>query len=118
MIGAGGLGTMSAHKMLTKESAGFSAPELLTRAMVITPATYLYSGLQESKVRKGEPIGDIENLVRKHPFITSLLASWLSGKALNSLSKYSSLNSAMSKCLVRMPENKFDNLYNDIINLK
>ena len=108
---------MSAHKMLTKESA-FSAPELLTRAMVITPATYLYAGLQESKVRKGEPVGDIENLVRKHPFITSLLASWLSGKALNSLSKYSSLNSAMSKCLVRMPENKFNTLYNDIINLK
>jgi len=102
--------------MLTKESS-FSAPELLTRAMVITPATYLYSGLQESKVRRGEPVGDLENLVRKHPFVTSLLASWLSGKALKSLSKYSSLNSAMSKCLVRMPETKFDNLYNDIINL-
>lgn len=122
LIGAASLGTYGLHKSITKESMlkqarAFTLPNVLTRALVVTPATYLYAGSQEAKVRRGEPIGEVSNVIRKHPLLSSLVASWLAGKVLKPLSKFSSLNTAMSRCMMELPEEKFNTLYNDIISL-
>ena len=108
------LGALGIHNAFIKKSA-FTMPNLLARMFVTTPATYLYAGAQEAKVRRGEPVGDLQNVIRKHPFLTSLISSAIAGQALNMFSKTSSLNRTTSKLFKGLPENKFERLYNDIL---
>ena len=108
------LGTLVAHDTLVKQSA-FSMPNLLARMFVVTPATYLYAGAQEAKVRRGEPVGNLQNVIRKHPFLSSLVTSALAGQAIDILNKTSSFTRTTSKLFKGLPEHKFETLYNDII---
>lgn len=76
--GAGTVGSVSAQRALQKEGA---LKDTLTHSLIAVPASYLYAGAQEQKVRKGKPIGKFQNFVREHPFLTSIFATAGMGKA-------------------------------------
>lgn len=108
-MGAGTVGSIG----LQKQSA---LKNTLTHSLIAVPTTYLYAGKQESKVRKGEPIGKFENLVRKHPFLTSLAAIYGIGKGRKFLTKSSSAKkSYLQRWVSELDQNEIDSLYEDLV---
>ena len=112
LVGAGSYASMEMQK-----NAKFAGEDAIARYLLAVPATYLYAGKQENKIRKGEPIGDIENLVRKHPFLASAVAGWGLGKVQQTLLKVSSQKENINKVLNRLSPEKMDELFNDVINI-
>jgi hypothetical protein len=109
LIGGGAVGSMQAQKELRKHA--FFAPYFLPRLLVGVPATYAYSGHQEVKRRRGEELGKVQDFVRKHPFLSSMMALGASGSALKKLSSAD----AFGKIAYKLNEKDFNNLYNGMI---
>ena len=100
------------------KNAAVLLPNTLTRYLISTPTAYLYAGAQEAKIRKGKRIGAIQNLVRKHPFLASIIGGLSLGQAQKALIKMSSINKdALKRFLVDLPEDNLNSLYNDVINI-
>jgi len=113
----GAYSSLKAQNYIDKNAA-FSAPNILTRYLISTPLAYLYAGAQESKVRKGRQIGVIQNLIRKHPFMTSILGGLSLGQVQRALIKMSSVNkNALERFLINLPEDELNSLFNDVINM-
>jgi len=110
-VGGASLATIVSQQYMNK-TAG-AGPGILASSMISVPLTYLYSGRQESKVRKGEPISFYGDTVRKHPFIMGITHGVLASKALNLMAKTASI----SQAYLELPENKFDEIYNTIIGM-
>jgi hypothetical protein len=133
LIGAGSLGSIGIQKtfhQLNSKEKQLGLPKLgaagieniLARYLIAVPVSYLYSGLQESKVRRGESIGPIQNLARKHPVVLSILGGWGLGKLQRAMLKYSSHNLASRsagflKALSSFSDEKLNTLFNDIVNM-
>jgi hypothetical protein len=91
---------------------------MMTRYLLAVPATYMYAGAQEAKIRRGEQIGSIQNLIRKHPFLTSLVAGYGMGTAQEALMKMSSIKGdTLRRVINNLSDNKLDELFNDVIHL-
>ena len=64
---------------------------ILFLSLFAVPASYTYSFMQENKSRKGVPISEFQNFVRKHPFLSAMAATsggvWGSNKLSKSFSK-------------------------------
>jgi len=54
----------------------------LKSILVGVPATYMYAGYQEAKAQRGEPVSEFGNVVRKHPFLSSIVGAGLLHKVL------------------------------------
>ena len=74
MVGAGALGTMAFQDHLFTKTAG-SVSKFLELSLFAVPASYTYSFMQENKSRKGVPISEFQNFVRKHPFLSAMAAT-------------------------------------------
>lgn len=49
--------------------------DLLTTGLISTPISYYASGSAENKFRRGERLSNVEDFVRKHPFLTSIIGT-------------------------------------------
>ena len=116
LIGAGTYVALKKQKDFHKYSA-FVEPNVLSRYLIAVPASYLYAGVQETKIRKGQPIGEIQNLVRKHPFLMSVAGGWGLGKIQKNLLKLSSRRETLNKVISTLSFDKLDKLYNDTIQI-
>ncbi len=117
LIGATSAGSIAGQNYLDK-SAKLIAPNPIARYLFAVPASYLYSGVQEAKVRKGQRIGEFENIARKHPMLTSLLVGMGLGKVTKLLTKKGSLDrSNLRRAISSLSDDKLDELFNDVINL-
>lgn len=118
LIGATSLGTVALQEKLMEKKSSLD-PGLLTRAFVAVPSTYLYSGLQEHKARQGQPISEIGNIVRQYPFLSSIAATWGSGKALRLLDtaryKFASNSNTMTDIFFSLNPTDFDQMFQDIV---
>lgn len=118
LIGATSLGTVALQEKLMEKKSSLD-PGLLTRAFIAIPSTYLYSGLQEHKARQGQPISEIGNIVRQYPFLSSIAATWGSGKALRLLDtaryKFASNSNTMTDIFFSLNPTDFDQMFQDIV---
>jgi hypothetical protein len=112
------IGTGTAASMYGQEKIGNLLGGPIGRTLITVPATYLWSGHAEKKVRKGEEIGPYSNFVRKNPLIASILHSAAIGKGVNALTKTASKENVFGKILLDTSENKFENLFNLLTNIE
>jgi len=117
LIGTTALGSLAAQQGLEKGGA-LIAPNPIARYLISVPASYLYAGLQEKKVRQGKAIGNFQDLIRKHPLIAGILGGMGLGSISKKLIKVSSLRrNYIDKALASMSEDEVDALFNDVVNL-
>jgi len=116
LVGAGTVTALQVQENFHKTAAMID-PNVISRYLVAVPASYIYAGQQESKVRKGEQIGKIQNLIRKHPFLASMVGGWGLGKVQQSLLKVSSKNENIQKVLSTLSPDKLDELFNDVTHI-
>jgi hypothetical protein len=114
-VGAAALGTTTIQKkMFSEKSAEVKVP-WSARLLVGIPASYIYAGSVENKLRQGRPITKLEDIARKHPFMTGLTGvgagSWVLSKAKQDLKKLGSLD----RVVYGLGPEKFEELYNDVI---
>ncbi len=113
LIGGATIGTMEIQRKFlekTAEGVGFLSSMLLS-----VPATYLYAGYQEAKVRKREPIGSYADFVRKNPLLSSIGHGFLGSKASKLLTKVGEARDKIFQASLELNEEKFGNLYNIVI---
>lgn len=72
VLGAAAAGTVGVQDMMFNKTAGMFRPDFLKRTLVAVPASYIYAGSQENKLQQGQPITEFGDLVRRHPFLTSV----------------------------------------------
>jgi hypothetical protein len=113
LIGGATVGTMEVQKKFFEKQA--SGAGFLGSMLLSVPATYLYAGYQEDKVRKGKPIGSYSNFVRKNPFLSSIGHGFLGSKATKMLSKVGEAKGKLFETSLKLDEDKFNNLYNIVI---
>jgi hypothetical protein len=106
LIGAGTVGSLKLQDLYFNKTA--SAGKLIP-AMIFAglPASYLYAGMQEAKVRKGKPISKLQNFVRKHPFLSTLIATGATGAGVNLIKRASVIS--------QMDEGSINSIYEDLI---
>ena len=85
----------------------------LKSMLIAVPGTYMYAGHAEAKTRRGEPIGDITNIIRKYPFMSSLVSGGLLWKVLKK-SPFTK-TAEFGDVLYNLNSEALNNLYNDII---
>jgi hypothetical protein len=113
IIGGATIGTMEIQKkFLEKTAAGVG---FLSSMLLSVPATYLYAGYQEAKVRKREPIGSYADFVRKNPLLSSIGHGFLGSKASKLLTKVGEAKDKIFQASLELNEEKFGNLYNIVI---
>lgn len=113
LVGGATIGTMELQKKFIEKTAGGLG--FLSSMLLSVPATYLYAGYQEAKVRKRMPIGSYSDFVRKNPLLSSIGHGFLGSKASKLLTK---VGEAKDKCFMaslELNEEKFENLYNIVI---
>ena len=116
-VGGASLASITGQQYLTK-TASSNAPGFLASSMISIPLTYLYSGVQEGRARRGEPISFYGDTVRKHPFIMGLTHGLLGSQALKLMTKTASISNKISEAFLELPEEKFNEIYDVIIGKK
>lgn len=106
LIGAGTVGSLKLQDLYFNKTA--SAGKLIP-AMIFAglPTSYLYAGIQEAKVRKGKPISKLQNFVRKHPFLSTLIATGATGAGLSLIKR--------ANVIAQMDEGSINSIYEDLI---
>lgn len=112
-IGGATMGTLEVQKRYFEKNA--SGVGFLGSMLASVPATYLYAGAQESKVRRGEPIGSYSDFVRKNPLLSSIGHGFLASKATKLLSKTGEVKDRIFQASLSLDKNKFERIYNTII---
>jgi hypothetical protein len=114
LIGGATIGTMEIQKkFLEKTAAGVG---FLGSMLLSVPATYLYAGYQEAKVKRREPISSYADFVRKNPLLSSIGHGFLGSKASKLLTKVGEARDKIFQASLELNEQKFGDLYNIVIN--
>jgi hypothetical protein len=114
IIGGATIVTMEVQKkFLEKTAAGVG---FLGSMLLSVPATYLYAGYQEAKVRKREPISSYADFVRKNPLLSSIGHGFLGSKASKLFTKVGEARDKIFQASLVLNEQKFGDLYNIVIN--
>ena len=128
ILGAAAAGTVGVQDMAFHKSAGVFQPNFLKRTLVAVPASYIYAGSQENKLQQGQPITEFGDLVRKHPFLTSVAGIVGAGQvsklvkrgpigASELLKKSEHIPDAIDRVVSGLTSEKFEKFYNDVIDL-
>lgn len=119
LLGAGVAGGTVAlqKKLFQKTAANYYNPDYLKRMLVAVPATYIYAGSQENKIQKGQQISEFGNIVRKHPFLTSALATVALGQGarMKKILMTKSAEYSYSDVIKKLSADQIDVIYNDVI---
>ena len=113
LIGGATIGSMEMQKRLFEKTA--SGVGFLGSMLLSVPATYLYAGFQENKVRQGRPIGSYSNFVRKNPLLASIGHGFLGSRTTKLLSKVGEAKGKLFDASLQLDEQKFNNIYNIVI---
>lgn len=113
LIGGTTIGSIEMQKKLIEKTA--SGLGFLGSMLLSVPATYLYAGFQENKVRQGRPIGSYSNFVRKNPLLASIGHGFVGSRASKMLSKMGEAKGKIFDASLELDQQKFDNLYNMVI---
>jgi len=114
LIGAGAAGSLFAQDMAFKKTAALGG-KILGNSLVTIPISYYIAGTKENKARKGEPITETENFIRKHPVLTGLIASLGVSTADRMLDKYVGITKA-AELVNKMDDAHLQLIYTDLIN--
>jgi hypothetical protein len=104
LVGAGTVGSLKLQDAYFNKTASTLIPAMIFAGL---PISYLYAGIQEAKVRRGTPITKVQNFVRKHPFLATVMATG-AAKAGGSLLK-------RAEVISQMDEQSINKLYEDLI---
>ena len=115
LIGGVSYASVKGQQFFDKQ-AGLFRPNFGIRMGVSIPATYLYSGNMESKVRRGEPISNYGDLVRKHPLLMGILHGFAAGQGQKLITKTAQLEEKISDAFLTLPEEKFEEIYKIVVN--
>jgi len=113
LVGGATIGTMELQKKFIEKTAG--GVGFLGSMLLSVPATYLYAGYQEDKVRKRRPIGAYSDFVRKNPLLSSIGHAFLGSKASKLLTKVGEAKDKLFMASLELNEEKFKNLYKIVI---
>jgi hypothetical protein len=124
-VGAVALGTEGAHHVLFGEKkASLSKlatyPDIAKRMLVAVPASYLGAGYIENKMQQGKPISKLEDMIRKHPFLTSIagMGTYATMKrGIKSFGKNAEYMGSLDRVVYGLSPEKFDELYNDVVGI-
>ena len=121
-LGMMSLGTMAMGKTLFEKKADFGSTtygkKYWPRVAVAVPASYLAAGYLENKLQKGQQINEFEDLVRKHPFLTSMVGVVGAGWAKRNwpaIKKGISKMASLDRVIYGLGPDQFDKFYNDVI---
>ncbi|KKM74476.1 hypothetical protein LCGC14_1399880, partial [marine sediment metagenome] len=114
LVGAGTVGSIFAQGQSFKKTAGF-VDRFMGSALVSIPVSYYFSGIQESKVKKGIPITSTENFIRKHPLLISMLGTMGLSKATNVLTRSAGIGK-IGQFVAKMDDAHLQVIYTDLIN--
>ena len=114
-IGAGTVGAQkvkefSLSNISQMQKQAGAASNIAAGMLVSLPATYYTSYNVGAKKRYGIPVGNIENTVAKHPFITGLASSVAAGAAIKRLTKVAS-----AEYFSTMSNKVIDELYEKLV---
>jgi len=115
LVGAGTVGSLFAQDETFKKTAGVGIDRFFRNSLVSIPVSYYISGVQENKARKGEPITETENFIRKHPVLTGLVASLGLVKAEKMLDRSLGI-SKLGEFIAKMDDTHLQLIYTDLIN--
>jgi len=115
LVGAGTVGSLFAQDEAFKKTAGVGVDRFFRNSLVSIPVSYYISGVQENKAKKGEPITETENFIRKHPVLTGLVASLGLVKAEKLLDKSLGI-SKLGEFVAKMDDAHLQLIYTDLIN--
>lgn len=125
VLGAAAATTVGAQHLLNKTSSVFQ-PSFLKRSLIAVPASYIAAGYAESKVQKGKQISELQDTVRKHPFLVGMAGTWGLGKFQRALNapgiKLANVNvpqlGSLEDILYGLSPEKFEQFYNDVVGIK
>lgn len=117
IIGAGTAGSIFAQDQAFKKTAGLGqfTERVLGSSLVSIPVSYYLSGTKENKARKGIPITETENFIRKHPVLTGLVASLGYAGASGMLDKSLGL-AKVAEFVSKLDDAHLQQIYTDLIN--
>lgn len=115
LIGAGTVGSLFAQDEAFKKTAGVGIDRFVRNSLVSIPISYYISGVQENKAKKGIPITETENFIRKHPVLTGLVASLGLVKAEKLIDKSIGM-AKLGEFVAKMDDAHLQQIYTDLIN--
>jgi hypothetical protein len=110
LVGGAAIGTAAAQDNLFQKQAS-SVDRFFRNSLIAFPVFYIAAGNAENKAQHGEPISRTQNFVRKHPALTSLVASLGATKAETLLRKSFD---KVATLVSQMPEEQVDKLLLDL----
>ena len=115
LVGAGTAASLFAQDEAFKKTASVGVDRFVRNSLISIPVSYYLAGKAENKAKKGEPITQTENFIRKHPVLTALVSSIGLVKAEKVLDK--SLGIAKLGAFVsKMDDAHLQLIYMDLIN--
>jgi hypothetical protein len=103
------------NKQATFDPLHFRDPLLWPRLAITVPGGYVAAGHQENKLQKGKQITKVQDLVRRHPFLTGLAGLWASGVATKGLKGTLMKSASLDRIVYGLGPEQFEQLYADII---
>jgi hypothetical protein len=114
LVGGATIGTLETQKKFLEKTAGGLG--FVSSMLLSVPATYLYAGYQEAKVRDRKPISSYSDFVRKNPLLSSIGHGFLGSKASKMITKVGEAKDKIFEASLQLDDNKFNKIYNIIIN--
>jgi len=116
LLGGVAAGTAGLQEHLFKEAAMVN-PTFLKSMMVSVPASYIYGGYAEHKLRQGQPITKFQDFVRRHPFLTGMAGTVGLRRLAKGIVKTSALDS-LDDIIYGLDPVKLDEFYADVIDAR
>lgn len=116
LLGGVAAGTVGLQEHLFKEAAMVN-PTFLKSMMVSVPASYIYGGYSEHKLRQGQPITKFQDFVRRHPFLTGMAGTVGLRRLARGIVKTSALDS-LDDIIYGLDPVKLDEFYADVIDAR
>jgi hypothetical protein len=126
LLGAAAIGTQEVQSAMFKSAAAYQ-PHFLKRLLVAMPASYIYAGMQENKLQRGETITEFDDFVRRHPAITGAVGTWGAGKMYQLMKrgpigpgtvKTAEDVDVVDRLVMGLTPEKLDRLFLDVIDVK
>lgn len=119
LIGAVAFGATQIQPSLFRKQASMTNPYFLERLLTTIPASYIYSGIQEDKARKGEQLDNVQELVRAHPTATALGTFWGTGKLIKLFQKHANVKNldTYNEIVYNLTPERFEEVYKESLSL-
>lgn len=111
LVGGGVAGSLWLQDMQLNKTASSTVDRFFRNSLISVPAFYFMSSKAEADAKNGIPITPTQNFIRKHPILSSLIASIIGTKAENMIR---SNITKVAEVMYKIPENKLNEIYNEL----